>query len=231
MGHQNKNYISANSADYTSSVIQDIFTITPKQSRTKCYKRALREEIWGSQGVNEEALKSYPINHPEILLYKARILGGRQTVENFADWTSFLLTEFGPKETCLSLGSGIGRVEKYLIQIGFTASFDAIELSPYSNQVAWQRDCRIMGYEGDLNFIQLQPDSYDFILCHGVLHHLINLEHVLYQINTALKPDGIVLIYEYVGETRWQFTDTQLEILRQLFPELRFRRPPLWKLV
>jgi len=51
----------------------------------------------------------------------------------------------------------------------------------------------------DLNFAELQPDSFDFILCHGILHHLINLEFILAQINRALTRDGIVLIYELRG--------------------------------
>jgi len=66
------------------------------------------------------------------------------------------------------------------------------------------------------------------ILCHGVLHHLIKLEHVLYQINRALKSNGLFLVYEYIGESRWQFDEERLEFLRRHFTGIRFNRPPAW---
>ncbi len=83
--------------------------------------------------------------------------------------------------------------------------------------------------DGDLNFVRLPASTYDFILCHGSLHHLINLEHVLHEVNQALKPDGILLIYEYVGENRWQFTPERLAKLCQWFPGVELRSPPYWE--
>jgi SAM-dependent methyltransferase len=58
---------------------------------------------------------------------------------------------------------------------------------------------------GDCNFIQLQPEKYDLILCHSILHHVVNLEHLLHQLNAALKVGGILVVDEYVGPSRWQW--------------------------
>jgi len=204
------------------------YVITPQQSRLRAYIKAIIEEL--RQTGSEEGLKRCPINHPKILEYKGRILGGRSQVIDFADWTEFLFKEYGPRETCLSLGSGIGRVERYLIQIGFTQCFETIELNPRCNLTARNANSRIDAREGDLNFVELKPNTYDFILCHGVLHHLINLEHVLEQINRALKPDGVLLVYEYVGEARWQFSEARLSCLRKMFPQIKLRNIPLWKI-
>ena len=204
------------------------YVVKPEQSYLPCYVKCLKEELLHT--LSEDALKRSPINDPTILQYKGRILGSKSHVSDFADWTGFLLEGYGPKHTCLSLGSGIGRVERYLIKIAFASSFETIELNPRHVAMAKLTDGRIKAHEGDLNFIELRANTYDFILCHGVLHHLINLEHVLEQINYALKPDGLLLIYEYVGEDRWQFNEARLNRLREMFPDIKLNNPPIWKL-
>ena len=205
---------------------QDNYTITREQAKRKSYTKALRDEIASGIVADEDALNAIRINHPKILAYKKKSLGQDGPVEEYADWAHFLLADYGPRERCLSLGSGIGRVEKYLVNAGFTERMETYELCADSNESIRQKDSRINTLVADLNFTDLQPNSYDFILCHGVLHHLINLEHVLHMINLALKEDGIFLVYEYVGETRWQFTERRLNSLREMFPGLVFK-PPL----
>jgi len=203
------------------------YVISPQQARSRCYAKAIKEEM--RQTYSEECMKTFAHNHPKILQYKARILGGQSETNDFADWTHFLLEEYGPRERCLSLGSGIGRVERYLIKIGFAEYFETIELNPRHNVMAMRTDSRINARPGDLNFLHLNPNTYDFILCHGILHHLINIEHVLEQINAALTPDGRLLVYEYVGQDRWQFGEETLAYLRKMFPDARLSNIPPWK--
>jgi SAM-dependent methyltransferase len=142
---------------------------------------------------------------------------------------SFLLRDYGSRRDCLSLGSGLGRVERFLIDQGFTERFDTIELNPHVNRLASRAHASILAQAGDLNFVHLPEARYDFILCHGVLHHLINLEHVLFQVNRALKDDGLLLIYEYIGETRWQFTPDRLRALSSAYPRWAYRVPAAWQ--
>lgn len=204
------------------------YTITPEQAQRRCYLKALRQEITLNSHQDELALSRARINHPAILAYKARILGGCDSYKEYADWTHFLISDYGPRERCLSLGSGIGRVEKYLVTSGFTKQMETIELCADHNKAIRLEDPRIITNSGDLNFMDLEPDSYDFILCHGVLHHLINLEHLLYQLNRALKKTGLLLIYEYVGETRFQFSEARLDFLKSNFPTLCFTKRLLY---
>lgn len=205
------------------------YTITRAQANRQYYLKTLQKELDIGRLSNEKSLAKSRINNPEILAYKARILGNRTSYREYADWTDFLISEYGYKERCLSLGSGIGRVEKYLVSHGFTENMETIELCADVNEGVRLKDTRIDTMRGDLNFVELPPDSYDFILCHGVLHHLINLEHALYQINRSLKANGIFLVYEYVGETRWQFNNSRLEFLRKQFPDIQFKQCPAWR--
>jgi SAM-dependent methyltransferase len=206
------------------------YTITPRQASTQFYKNAVTAELAQGSEMSLEEIAKIRINHPEILTYKARILGGRTKTEHFADWTHFLVTDYGQRERCLSLGSGLGRVESYLVNVGLTSSFETIDLCAEVNEDLRIQDGRVTVQKGDLNFVELPHDTYDFILCHGVLHHLVNLEHVLGELNNALKPEGLLLVYEYVGETRWQFSEDRIRWLRTKFPGVRFKVPRRWQL-
>lgn len=205
------------------------YVISPEQANSKCYKNTLRQEIEIGRQADEMSMQTNRINQSEILAYKARILGNSNSYKEFADWTHFLISEYGPRQRCLSLGSGIGRVEKYLVSSHFTDKMETIELCANENESIRLKDTKINTISGDLNFIELPENSYDFVLCHGVLHHLINLEHVLSQINSSLKEDGIFLVYEYVGETRWQFTELRLHFLKNAFPNIKFNQRPAWR--
>ena len=210
------------------------FVISVEQSRSAAYQKTVADEIEAGRYVDDEALAGFRINHPCIISYKTRLLLGREPRLNgphyrrYSEWTSFLPEQFGKRERCLSLGSGIGRVEKFLIEEGFTERFETIELNPHSNRRAAARG-GIATSDGDLNFVSLPEKAYDFILCNGILHHLINLEHVLYEVNKALEPSGMVMIYEYIGETRWQFSEERMRIVRRELPHWRYKVPPRWQ--
>jgi hypothetical protein len=46
---------------------------------------------------------------------------------------------------------------------------ETIELCAEHNKGIRLKDPKTVTQAGDLNFIDLKPDTYDFILCHGVL--------------------------------------------------------------
>ncbi|HKR66814.1 MAG TPA: class I SAM-dependent methyltransferase, partial [Thermoanaerobaculia bacterium] len=73
----------------------------------------------------------------------------------------------------------------------------------------------------DLNRDVLERDAYDVIVAHAVLHHVENLEHAYAQIEQAMKPDATLLVNEYVGPSRFQFSDDVLRILNALLDCIR----------
>ena len=176
-----------------------------------------------------ELMRGFSLSHPKIDRYKAKLMGWHNDSNEFGAWTGVLLDKYGPQKTCLSLGSGTGRVEQYLLSIGFASQFDAIEISDGVNAAVKRTASQIDVKNDDLNFCELPANTYDFILCHQILHHLINIEHVLGQINNALTPSGLLLICEYVGENRWQFSENRLSYLRSIFPDIHLNRIPAWR--
>jgi SAM-dependent methyltransferase len=92
--------------------------------------------------------------------------------------------------------------------------------------------CRIAVQQTDLNFIELPENAYDFIVSDGCLHHVMNIEHVAFQVNRSLKSGGYFFLNDYVGESRFQFADEKkqfferaLEGLRPRHSCLRYWRP------
>ena len=85
--------------------------------------------------------------------------------------------------------------------------------------------------ETDLNFARLPPDTYDVIWSAGTLHHLYNLEHVLEEIDRALRPGGIFVVHDSVVERRHQYSERRIACVNALVSEMpaRFRleREPL----
>ena len=213
----------------TENLKQDYVLTSDRANINKYYLKALEEEIALGSISTTDDLRKNRINHPEILKYKARMLGKRDKTYDYADWIQFVIDDYKPRKSCLSLGSGLGRIEKYLIEHGFAEYIETIELCADVNIKNRLHKEEIDVIKGDLNFINLEQNKYDFILCHGVLHHLINLEHILNEINEALTNDGIFLVYEYVGETRWQFSQKKLTLLKSFFPDVFLSPPPRWK--
>ena len=48
------------------------------------------------------------------------------------------------------------------------------------------------------------------------MHHFSPLKDILFKINNFLKPDGFFVVNEFVGPTRFQWADRQLEVINGL---------------
>ncbi|MBD2766836.1 class I SAM-dependent methyltransferase [Hymenobacter sp. BT664] len=78
----------------------------------------------------------------------------------------------------------------------------------------------------DVNTLDLPPASYDVVLFHSALHHFNDVTGVLARMRRVLRPDGLLVLNDYVGPARLQWTAAQLaeanRILREVVPA-RFR--------
>jgi SAM-dependent methyltransferase len=155
------------------------------------------------------------------------ITGSRETY--WVDWMREQFFPGGDAGDALSLGCGAGHLDRILKQRGFRfRSFTGIDIS----ETAIER-ARVLAEEAalaptiryaaeDLNGIALPPRGFDFIYFFQSLHHIEALEHVLGQCRQALRPGGFLLVNEFVGPSRFQWTARQLELANQvtaLLPE------------
>lgn len=122
----------------------------------------------------------------------------------------------------LSIGCGIGQNElKWIKSINFERLI-AHDLS--SERIAFaKRQAEREGYSQILHFLisdffdlEVIDDEYDVIIAEGALHHLKPLNEVLLRIKRMLKKDGYLLVNDFIGPSRFQWTDRQLEIVNGL---------------
>lgn len=131
-----------------------------------------------------------------------------------------------PVKRVLSLGCGGGNLERAFIQLKIVESVDAFDASPESIRVAKEMAkkegmAHCINYEiRDINHIQLESGAYDFVVAKMSLHHFENLEHIFNQVRQSLKPDGMLMFNDFVGPTRFQWTDRQLKLANQLLETL-----------
>jgi SAM-dependent methyltransferase len=155
------------------------------------------------------------------------ITGSRETY--WIDWMRDRYFPSGDAGDTLSLGCGAGHLDRIFKQRGFKfRSFTGIDISEGAIERA-----RVLADEiglaaavrytaADLNRLELPARSFDFIYFFQSLHHIEALEHALGQCQQALRPGGLLLVNEFVGPSRFQWTPRQLEMANQvtvLLPE------------
>ena len=154
------------------------------------------------------------------------ITGTRDTY--WVDWIRDRYFSNGNAGDALSLGCGAGHLDRILKRRGWTfRSFTGIDIS--QEAVDHARDLAeeislapaIQYLAADLNHDALPTRSFDFIYFFQSLHHIEALEHVLNECRRALRPGRILMVNEFVGPSRFQWTSRQIELantLSQLMP-------------
>lgn len=146
-------------------------------------------------------------------------------------WQEDILTRFKnfvPFKNVLIIGCGNGWVERQLHDLKIGLHFDAFDISEkYLNtakSLTGNRD--ITYFKADINNLENFPASkYDAIFNVGVLHHAFRLSRAVWMLSRALKPDGLIFNFDYIGPSRNQYSDVQLGIMQEIMSHLpkRFR--------
>jgi SAM-dependent methyltransferase len=147
------------------------------------------------------------------------------------DWFRRII---GPKsfERGMSWGCGLGAFERAAIRIGIVREIDAFDLSPASLEDARKEAARegITGVDyrlGNFDDPTLEPRRYDIVFFHASLHHVAELERLFRRLSLALKPGGTIYMDEYVGPSRFHWTQADLKlgqaVLDMLPPEAKLR--------
>ena len=136
--------------------------------------------------------------------------------------------------SALSLGCGTGHRELKWTKHGKFGTIDAYDISqPRINEAA--RKAAEQGYAdiihyyvGDIFKIEVHENSYDVVLGEQSLHHFSPLKQILSRVNRFLKPEGYFIVNEFVGPSRFQWSQRQLEIVNSLLSILPSKYKTLW---
>jgi SAM-dependent methyltransferase len=193
-------------------------------------------ELWGrtarEKSESEDWTRYYWQSHPLTVRHINRLITG----DEGEDWLGFTKRRFShaPAERGLSLGCGHGAAERDAIVRGLCHRFDGLDISEGALEVA-RTDAERAGLGdridyrvADLNTIRLDHDVYDVVLAVQVLHHVEDLEHLLDEIGASLRPDGLFVVNEYVGPSRFQWLDKTEQLMNRILAVLpeEYRRNP-----
>ena len=133
----------------------------------------------------------------------------------------------------LSIGCGSGGSEINWARTGIFRNIDAYDLSPKRILAAVKSSAelpegKIINYNvGDINLVTLPDSAYDIVLFEHSLHHFSAIEGLLRRIASTLKPGGLLVANEFVGPSRFQWTDVQLTVVNTALADI----PPSYRTV
>ena len=162
--------------------------------------------------------------------YYWRRVGEAYAGSPYASMPAFIESRFADVERSieiLSLGSGYCGHELALSErLGRSHRMTCTDVNPElfarARDVVAAKGLSVEFQEVDLNFIELEPNRYDLIVAHAVLHHVINLEHLFDQVAGGLREGGALGVTEVVGPNRkqiWEENENLANALLAALPE------------
>jgi SAM-dependent methyltransferase len=139
--------------------------------------------------------------------------GFRRFLERAADGRRF--------QRAISVGCGSGQKERALLQMRLVEHFDLFEISGV--RIGRGKDLyaqaglsdRARFIHGDA-FELTEPNSYDLVHWDGSLHHMLDVLAAMEWSRTVLKDDGWIAVNEFIGPTRFQWSDRELTWARRV---------------
>ncbi len=140
-----------------------------------------------------------------------------------------------PFKKAISVGGGEGTKEMNLIHQGIVDSFDLYELS--EKRIAKGKAlAQKSGIGHKINFILGDAfelvniaNQYDMVHWNNSLHHMMNVDNAVKWSWHILKPGGVFYMDDFIGSSRFQWPDEQLEVatkVRNVFKNTHFLSHP-----
>lgn len=178
---------------------------------------ASRVTVWNDEERAKQLAHATWMANTAVLMH----LNERATGDPARDWLSSWAHRWfvGDRLRVLVLGCGEGWLERAVAQWPFVAHIDAVDFA--EEAVARAREAargipKIHYGVVDLNRDELPRDAYDVVVAHSVLHHVEHLEHAFAQLERAMRPNATLIVNEYVGPNRFQYSDDVLSIMSTL---------------
>ena len=127
----------------------------------------------------------------------------------------------------LSLGSGAASHELAFARLPHFAEVRCVDIAArlLARAAAVAQPEGLMNFRAevaDVNSLDLPAASYDVVLFHSALHHFRDVAGILARVRQVLRPDGLLVLNDYVGPARLQWTAAQLaetnRVLRKVVP-------------
>jgi 2-polyprenyl-3-methyl-5-hydroxy-6-metoxy-1,4-benzoquinol methylase len=152
------------------------------------------------------------------------MISGNENVE-YEDYVCHKYLQGKTNLSLLSIGCGEGIHERNFAKYDCFSAIQATDISEESiikaRTLANDNNLSINYRSGDFKKLNYENDSFDVILFSSSLHHFEEVSLFLKNIvKPLLKENGILVVYEYVGPNRLQWTTHQLEKANDLLKKM-----------
>ena len=124
----------------------------------------------------------------------------------------------------LSIGCGNGNHERNFAQFLPNAHFTGIDISKKSidtaNELAHKEQVNANYLVMDFEKENFTNTLFDVVLFNASLHHFKNVEQTLIKVKNLLKPNGLLIVFEYVGANKLQHSAEQLKQCNKILKTL-----------
>lgn len=126
----------------------------------------------------------------------------------------------------LSVGCGAGARDRKFAKYDCFDSVEGIDLAgnlirQAKSEAKKLNIDKLKYHEGNFLNYTFEPQSFDVILFNSSLHHFNNIDLFLSKrVRALLKPDGYLIVFEYVGPKRLQWTKKQIFEVNRLLKTL-----------
>lgn len=125
----------------------------------------------------------------------------------------------GGYETAISIGCGEGTKEMMLLESDLVQKFVCFELAKEriieGRQLAEKKGLqdRILFVYGDFFTSKYSEQSYDMVFWDNSLHHMMDAHKAVKKTYEILKPGGVFFCNDFVGKSKFQWSDMELAIV------------------
>lgn len=121
----------------------------------------------------------------------------------------------------LSLGSGVCSHELIFASYPQFSEVKCVDFSENllktAEAIAKEKGFTNMVFSSEnVNEMQLPENSLDVVLFHSSLHHFENVDKLLNKIKLALKPNGILVLNDFIGPHRLQYPKEQIHAINHI---------------
>lgn len=129
------------------------------------------------------------------------------------------ISDYGDFRRGCILGAGPGHVEEHLLSRHPALRLTIMDISRGALERLQARldktyPGRAETCQADLNFVELPGSAYDLVVANSSLHHIVNLEHLAFQVNHALSPEGFFFMMDTVSESYFQFSEEKKHLFQ-----------------
>ena len=188
-------------------------------------RQARVSEVWSQD--TEKDPGWYWMAHPVVRARLNHLAAGRPDHDSY-ERLAVLLRERGdavPIGRAVSLGCGFGGLERDLARRGIIAEIDAYDIAPgaivEARRLADEAGLSGLRYHvADLEHVEFAPGTVDVVFAHQSVHHVERLDELFATVSAMLRPGGLFHLHEFVGPTRFQWTDAQIELVNEFVGRL-----------